>query len=71
MTASTPRLPASAGSLREGSYHGRPVPADGARAAGAGVGLIALRDVPLPPCDGAIEAAGMPGNVWVAAGVAS
>lgn len=69
MTASTPRLPAFAGSLREGSYHRRPVPvpADGARAAGAGVSLIELREFPLPPCDGDIEAAGRPGNVRVAA----
>lgn len=69
MTASTPRLPAFAGSLSEGSHHRRPVPvpAEGARAAGAGVSLIELRDCPLPPCDGAIAAAGTPGNVRVAA----
>ena len=61
MTA-TPRLLAFAGSLREGSYNRRliPVLAEGARAAGAQVTLIELRDYPLPVYDGDIEAAGMP-----------
>lgn len=61
MTA-TPRLLAFAGSLREGSYNRRliPVLAEGARAAGAEVTLIELRDYPLPIYDGDIEAAGMP-----------
>lgn len=69
MTASTPRLPAFAGSLREGSYHRLPVPvpAEGVRAAGAGVSLIELRDVPPPLLDGDTVAPAMPGNVWVAA----
>ena len=54
MTA-TPRLLAFAGSLREGSCNRRlglhmcvPVLAEGARAAGAQVTLIELRDYPLP-----------------------
>lgn len=57
-----PRLLAFAGSLREGSYNRRliPVLAEGARAAGAEVTLIELRDYPLPVYDGDIEAAGMP-----------
>ena len=61
MTA-IPRLLAFAGSLREGSYNRRliPVLAEGARAAGAQVTLIELRDYPLPVYDGDIEAAGMP-----------
>lgn len=69
MTASTPRLPAFAGSLREGSHHRRPLPvrAEGGRATGAGVSLTEPRDVLLPPGDGAIAAAGMPGSVRVAA----
>ena len=60
--AATPRLLAFAGSLREGSYNRRliPVLAEGARAAGAQVTLIELRDYPLPVYDGDIEAAGMP-----------
>lgn len=59
MTASIPRLLAFAGSLREGSYNRRLIPllADGARAAGAEVSLIELRDCPLPVYDGDIEAA--------------
>jgi len=61
MTA-VPRLLAFAGSLREGSFNRRliPVLADGARAAGAVVTLIELRDYPLPACDGDIGAASMP-----------
>lgn len=61
MTA-IPHLLAFAGSLREGSFNRRliPVLAEGARAAGAQVTLIELRDYPLPVYDGDIEAAGMP-----------
>ena len=61
MTA-TPRLLAFAGSLREGSFNRRliPVLAEGARAAGAQVTLIELRDYSLPVYDGDIEAASMP-----------
>ena len=69
MTAPTPRLLAFAGSPREGSNNRRLVPvlAQGARAAGAEVSLIELRDFPRPLQDGDTEAAGMPGNVLVAA----
>lgn len=67
MPAPTPRLLAFAGSLRDGSYNRRLVHvlADGARAAGADVTLIELRDHPLPLYDGDIEAAGMPDGVRV------
>ena len=60
----TPRLLAFAGSLRQGSYNRRlsHVLAEGARAAGAQVTLIELRDFALPIYDGDIEADGMPGN---------
>lgn len=60
--ASPPRLLAFAGSLRNGSYNRRliPVLAEGARAAGAEVTLIELRDYALPIYDGDIEAAAMP-----------
>lgn len=63
-TASTPRLLAFAGSLRSGSYNRRliPVLAEGARAAGAEVSLIELRDYALPVYDGDIEAEAMPEN---------
>ncbi|ALN61775.1 NADPH-dependent FMN reductase family protein [Lysobacter antibioticus] len=56
------RLLAFAGSLRAGSYNRRliPVLVEGARAAGAEVTLIELRDYPLPIYDGDIEAEGMP-----------
>ncbi|MBN7136683.1 hypothetical protein A7A76_18190 [Lysobacter enzymogenes] len=59
-----PRLLAFAGSLRSGSYNRRliPVLAEGARAAGAQVSLIELRDYSLPVYDGDIEAEGMPEN---------
>lgn len=60
-----PRLLAFAGSLRQGSYNRRLVHvlADGARAAGAEVTLIELRDFPLPIYDGDLEASGMPAPV--------
>ena len=50
MPAAVPRLLAFAGSLRQGSYNRRLVHvlADGARAAGAEVTLIELRDYSLP-----------------------
>ena len=65
MTDSPPRLLAFAGSLRQGSYNRRLVRvlAEGARAAGAQVTLIELRDYPLPVYDGDIEADGMPAPV--------
>lgn len=65
MTLSTPRLMAFAGSLRLASFNRRLIPilADGARAAGADVTLIDLRDYALPVYDGDIEAAGMPAAV--------
>jgi NAD(P)H-dependent FMN reductase len=55
-------LLAFAGSLRQGSYNRRliHVLVEGARAAGAEVTLIELRDYALPVYDGDIEAAGMP-----------
>ena len=55
---------AFAGSLRSGSYNRRliPVLAQGARAAGAQVSLIELRDYSLPVYDGDIEAEAMPEN---------
>ena len=53
-----PRILAFAGSLRSGSYNGKilAVAADGARAAGADVTRIDLRDFPVPPYDGDLEA---------------
>lgn len=65
MPEAAPRLLAFAGSLRQGSYNRRliHVLADGARAAGAEVSLIELRDYPLPIYDGDIESEGMPGTV--------
>lgn len=66
MAIAQPRLLAFAGSLRRESFNRRliPVLAEGARAAGAEVSLIDLRDYPLPVYDGDIEAAGMPENVY-------
>lgn len=58
-----PRILALAGSLRSGSYNRRilAVAADGARACGADVTRIDLRDFPMPPYDGDLEAsAGIP-----------
>ena len=62
MPGTAPRLLAFAGSLRQGSYNRRliHVLADGARAAGAEVTLIELRDYALPLYDGDIESEGMP-----------
>lgn len=59
-----PRLLAFAGSLRSGSYNRRliPVLVEGARAAGAQVTHIELRDYSLPIYDGDIEAEGLPDN---------
>jgi chromate reductase, NAD(P)H dehydrogenase (quinone) len=53
-----PQILAFAGSLRTGSLNKRliRVAAEAARAAGAAVTLIDLRDYPLPPYDGDIEA---------------
>lgn len=57
-----PKILAFAGSLRTGSLNKRliRVAAEAARAAGAEVTLIELRDYPLPPYDGDIEANGLP-----------
>jgi chromate reductase len=57
-----PRILAFAGSTREGSHNKRliKVAAEAARAAGADVTLIDLRDYPLPPYDGDVEAQGLP-----------
>jgi len=56
----TPRILAFAGSTRTGSYNKLLVraAAEGARAAGAEVTLLDLRDLPLPLYDGDDEAAG-------------
>jgi NAD(P)H-dependent FMN reductase len=53
-----PKILAFAGSIREGSHNKRliQVAAEAARAAGAEVTLIDLRDYPLPPYDGDVEA---------------
>jgi NAD(P)H-dependent FMN reductase len=64
MTA-TPRILAFAGSTRKDSYNKRliRIAAAGARAAGADVTLIDLRDYPLPLYDGDLEQAeGIPAN---------
>jgi len=64
MTA-TPRILAFSGSLREGSYNQKlvGVAASGARAAGAEVTELQLRDLPLPVYDADLEAReGMPTN---------
>ncbi|MHC9086582.1 NADPH-dependent FMN reductase [Luteimonas sp. RIT-PG2_3] len=65
MSLPSPRLLAFAGSLRSASFNRRLIPilADGARAAGAVVTLIDLRDYALPVYDGDVEAAGMPAAV--------
>ena len=60
-----PRILAFAGSLRAGSYNKKilAVAADGARAAGADVTRIDLRDFPLPVYDADLETAeGLPAN---------
>jgi chromate reductase len=53
-----PKILAFAGSTREGSHNKRliRVAAEAARAVGAEVTLIDLRDYPLPPYDGDVEA---------------
>jgi NAD(P)H-dependent FMN reductase len=58
----TPKILAFAGSLRTDSFNKKliRIGADGARAAGAEVTLIDLRDFPMPVYDGDLEAAGMP-----------
>ncbi len=55
-----PRILAFAGSLRAGSYNRKilALAADGARAAGADVTRVDLRDFPLPVYDGDLDAAG-------------
>jgi NAD(P)H-dependent FMN reductase len=60
-----PRILAFAGSLRTGSFNEKilAVAADGARAAGADVTRIELREFPVLPYDGDVEAAdGLPAN---------
>jgi chromate reductase len=61
MTAA-PRILAFAGSTRKGSHNKRliGVAADAARAAGAEVTLIDLRDYPMPHYDGDLETEGLP-----------
>jgi len=62
----TPRILAFAGSARAGSFNRKliRIAAEGARAAGAEVTLIELRDHPLPLYDADLEAAeGLPANV--------
>jgi len=61
----TPKILALAGSLRTESLNKKliRVGVEGAKAAGADVTLIDLRDHPVPVYDGDLEAAGMPGNV--------
>jgi len=58
----TPKILAFAGSLRTDSFNKKliRIGVDGARAAGAEVTLIDLRDFPMPLYDGDLEAAGMP-----------
>ncbi|HEX5137091.1 MAG TPA: NAD(P)H-dependent oxidoreductase [Planctomycetota bacterium] len=61
----TPRILAFAGSARAGSFNRKliRIVADGARAAGAEVTLVELRDYPLPVYDADLEAAeGLPAN---------
>jgi chromate reductase len=61
----TPKVLAFAGSLRTDSFNKKliRIGAEGARAAGAEVTLIDLRDFPMPVYDGDLEAAGMPETV--------
>ena len=61
----TPKILAFAGSLRTDSFNKKliRIGAEGARAAGAEVTLIDLRDFALPIYDGDLEAAGFPDNV--------
>lgn len=63
--SATPRILAFSGSLREGSFNRKLVviAAAGARAAGAEVTELNLRDLPLPVYDADLEAAeGLPAN---------
>lgn len=63
--SNAPKIIAFAGSTREASFNKRlvKIAADGARAAGADVTLIHLRDFPLPLYDGDLEAnEGLPEN---------
>ncbi len=63
--SSAPKILAFAGSTREASFNKRlvRVAAEGARAAGAEVTVIDLRDFPLPLYDGDLEAeSGLPDN---------
>ena len=62
---SAPKILAMAGSLRKDSYNKKlvKIAAEGARAAGAEVTVIDLKEFPLPVYDGDIEAAqGLPEN---------
>jgi chromate reductase, NAD(P)H dehydrogenase (quinone) len=63
--ARRPKILAFAGSTREGSHNKRliRVAAEAARAAGAEVTLIDLRDYPMPPYDGDLEAKALPASV--------
>jgi len=58
----TPKILAFAGSLRTDSWNKKliQIGVDGARAAGAQVAHIDLRDFPMPVYDGDLEAAGLP-----------
>jgi chromate reductase, NAD(P)H dehydrogenase (quinone) len=60
-----PKVLAFAGSTREGSHNKRliRVAAEAARSTGAEVTLIDLRDYPMPPYDGDVEAQGLPAAV--------
>lgn len=60
-----PKILAFAGSSREGSFNKKliAIAADGARAVGAEVTLIDLRDFPLPIFDEDLEKQGTPANV--------
>jgi NAD(P)H-dependent FMN reductase len=61
----TPRILAFSGSTRVGSFNQMlvKIAADGARAAGADVTVVDLRDLGMPLYDHAIEAAGFPASV--------
>lgn len=60
----TPKILAFAGSLRADSFNKKliRIGVEGAKAAGADVTLIDLREFPMPIYDGDIEAAGFPEN---------
>ena len=61
----TPRILAFAGSLRTASFNRKliQIGVDGAKAAGADVTLIDLRDFAIPVYDGDLEASGLPEGV--------